>query len=194
VVGLLRACADAVVVGARTMLASPRGLWRPEGVFPAAADAFAELRAARGRPAHPAVAVVTTGRSLDPAHPLLAAGAVVLTTEAAAPSLREAVPDASEVVAVNGGDRVDLARALETLSGRGHAVILSEAGPTVFGSLLAGGLVDELFVTVAPLVAGRGATPRPSLAEGVELLPEIREESELASVRVAGGHLFLRYR
>ena len=193
-VGLLRACADAVVVGARTMLASPRGLWRPEGVFPAAAEAFAELRAARGRPAHPTVAVVTAGRSLDPVHPVLAAGAVVMTTDTAAPALRAAVPDASEVVAVNGGDRVDLARALDVLRARGHAVVLSEAGPTVFGSLLAGGLVDELFVTISPLVAGRGAAPRPSLADGVELLPTVREESELASVRVAGGHLFLRYR
>ena len=194
VVGLLRACADAVLLGARTMLASPRGLWRPEGVFPAAADAFAELRSARGRPDHPAVAVVSTGASLDPAHPVLAAGATVLTTEAAAPALRAAVPDASEVVAVNGGDRVDPARALDLQRARGHAVILSEAGPTVFGALLASGLVDELFVTVSPLVAGRGASPRPSLAEGVELLPAVREESALASVRSAGGHLFLRYR
>jgi len=176
------------------MLASPRGLWRPEGVFPAAAEAFAELRAARGRPAHPTVAVVTAGGSLDPAHPALAAGAVVLTTETAAPALRAAVPEASEVVAVNAGERVDLARALDALRGRGHAVILSEAGPSVFGALIAGGLVDELFVTISPLVAGRGASPRPSLAEGVELLPAVREESELASVRGAGDHVFLRYR
>ncbi|HYA09434.1 MAG TPA: dihydrofolate reductase family protein, partial [Gaiellaceae bacterium] len=113
VVGLLRACADVVVVGARTMLASPRGLWRPRGVYPAAADAFAELRARRGRSEHPAVAVVTTGASLDPAHPVLEEGALVLTTEDAAGALRAVLPSAAEVVAVHTGDRVDLGRALD---------------------------------------------------------------------------------
>jgi riboflavin biosynthesis pyrimidine reductase len=194
VVGLLRACADAVVVGARTMLASPRGLWRPRGVYPAAADAFAELRARRGKSEHPAVAVVTTGASLDPAHPVLEEGALVLTTEDAAGALRAAVPSAAEVVAVDAGDRVDLGRALDVLRERGHEVILSEAGPTIFGRLLAEGLVDELFLTISPLVAGRAGAERPSLADGVELLPRVRAESELASVRRGDDHLFLRYR
>ena len=44
VMGLLRACADAVLVGSKTMLASPKGTWRPERVYPPAAEAFAELR------------------------------------------------------------------------------------------------------------------------------------------------------
>jgi len=193
-VGLLRACADVVVLGARTMLASPRGLWRPKGVYPAAADAFAELRARRGTGENPAVAIVTTGASLDHTHPVLEEGALVLTTEGTAGALRTAVPAAAEVVAVNAGDRVDVGRALETLRARGHGVILSEAGPTVFGQLLADGLVDELFVTISPLVAGRADPGRPALAEGVELLPGIRAESELASVRRGDDHLFLRYR
>ncbi|HVM57349.1 MAG TPA: dihydrofolate reductase family protein [Gaiellaceae bacterium] len=194
VVGLLRACADAVLIGARTMLASPRGLWRPEGVYRPAGDTYAELRARRGSGSRPAVAVVTTGASLDPAHPLLAEGALVLTTERAEPELRAAVPAASEVLAVNPGDRVDLGLALAALRERGHEVIVCEAGPTVFGELLAGGFVDELFVTISPLVAGRGASPRLSLAEGVELLPGRGAESELASVRRSDDHLFLRYR
>jgi len=176
------------------MLASPRGTWRPEGVYPAAADAYAELRALRGRSEHPAVAVVTGGASLDPAHPVLEQGALVLTTEGAADGIRAAVPSAAEVVAVHTGDRVDLGRALAVLRERGHEVILSEAGPTVFGQLLSDGLVDELFLTISPLLAGRAESERPSLADGVELLPRLRVESELASVRRGGDHLFLRYR
>ncbi len=67
-------------------------------------DAFAELRARRGRPEQPLVAVVTAGGSFDPAHPVLEAGALVLTTDGAAPGLRASVPDATEVVAVNDGE------------------------------------------------------------------------------------------
>ena len=50
VMGLLRACADVVVIGSGTLLGSPGGLWTPEQAFPDAADGFAELRA----PARPA--------------------------------------------------------------------------------------------------------------------------------------------
>lgn len=193
VVGLMRACADVVLVGARTMVSAPRSLWRPDRVFPAAADGFAELRSARGRAENPAVAVVTAGASLDPSHPALEEGAVVLTTDGAAAQLRKVVPAASEVVAVNAGGRVDLALALAALRARGHAVILSEAGPTVFGALLAQRLVDELFLTVSPLLAGRGATHRLGLVEGTELLPQRMDEASLLSLRRSGNHLFLRY-
>ena len=192
-VGLLRACADVVLVGSHTLRASPQGTWRPERVYPGAADAFAELRSLRGRPERPAVAVLTAGGSLDPAHPLLAEGALVLTTADAAAKLRAAVPTATEVVAVNEGDRVDIALAVAALRGRGHAVILSEAGPTTFAQLLAARLVDELFLTLSPIVAGRGAGKRLGLAEGAELLPGIRVEATPLSLRRSGGHLFLRY-
>ena len=192
-VGLLRACADVVLVGSHTLRASAQGTWRPERVYPGAAAAFAELRSLRGRPERPAVAVLTAGGSLDAAHPLLADGALVLTTADTAARLRAAVPAATEVVAVNEGGRVDVALAVAVLRERGHAVILSEAGPTTFGQLLAARLVDELFLTLSPLVAGRGGTTRPGFAEGVELLPDTRVETTLLSVRRDDGHLFLRY-
>ena len=50
VMGLLRACADAVIVGSGTMLASPSGTWQPESSYPAARESFAELRAVAGDP------------------------------------------------------------------------------------------------------------------------------------------------
>lgn len=193
VLALVRACSDAVVVGAGTLLSSPKGTWRVDRAYPPAAGALLELRAARGRPEQPLVAVVTTGASLDPAHPVLDSGALVLTTEAAAPALRASVPEASEVVAVNAGDTVDLATAFAVLRTRGCSVILSEAGPSLFGSLLASFLVDELFLTVSPLLAGRATAARLGLVEGVELLPEARVAGRLRSVRTHGSHLFLRY-
>jgi len=85
-------------------------------------------------------------------------------------------------------------QARSLLRERGHSLILSEAGPTVFASLVASGLVDELFVTVSPLLAGRDGRPRLGLVEGAELLPGAGAPAELLSVRRADAHLFLRYR
>jgi riboflavin biosynthesis pyrimidine reductase len=191
--GLLRACADVVLVGSGTMLGSPRGTWRADRAFPQAADGFAELRRRLGKPDQPLVAFVTAGGSFDPGHPVLETGALVLTTRAAAPDLAAGAPAATEVVAVTDGERVDPRAAVEELRARGHGMILSEGGPTLLGSLLAAGLVDELFLTVSPLLAGRGTRPRLGLVEGVELLPDSTTPWEVRSVRRHGDHLFLRY-
>jgi riboflavin biosynthesis pyrimidine reductase len=188
--GLLRAFADVVLIGTGTLLASPKGRWRPAGVYPAAKEAFTELRARLGKPEHPAVAVVTTGASLDVTHPVLA-DATVLTTVRGAAELEGVVP---HLVAVNDGDWVDLGAALELLRGRGHSLVLAEAGPTTFGELLAQGLVDELFLTLSPVFAGRlESRRRLGLVEGVELLPQARISPTLRSLRRSGEHLFTRY-
>jgi riboflavin biosynthesis pyrimidine reductase len=193
VMGLLRALADVVVVGSGTLLSAPNGTWRADKVYPPASEAFAALRAALGKRDHPAVAIVTAGGSFDPTHPVLEAEAIVLTTEGAAADIRATVPAATEVVAVNGGDWVDPAGAIAALRARGHDLILSEGGPTLFTSLVASGLVDELFLTVSPLLAGRSGVRRLSLADGAELLPELRVAGDLLSIRRHGSHLFLRY-
>ena len=193
VMGLLRAAADVVVVGSGTLLSSPRGTWRADRVFPPAGQAFAELRASRGRPEHPAVAVVTAGGSFDPAHPVLERDAIVLTTDRAAPDIRASAPSGCEVVALGGGETVDVRAAVAALRERSHRIVLSEGGPTLFGSLLAAGVVDELFLTLSPLLAGRGGDARLSLVEGVELLPDAPVNGRLRSLRRDGGHLFLRY-
>jgi riboflavin biosynthesis pyrimidine reductase len=157
VMALLRACADTVLIGSRTLLASPKNRWTAEAAYPAAAEALAELRSRLGLRPEPDVVVVTRSRELE-----------------------------SETL----GDRLlvrsDAADAIEELRGRR---ILCEGGPTLFGGLLAAGLVDELFLTVSPLVAGRGL----SLVEGVELLPDTRVAGTLTGVRRDGAHLFLRY-
>ena len=190
--GLLRAFADVVLIGTGTLLASPKGRWRPAGVYPDGKDAFAALRAARGRPEQPAVAIVTSGSSLDIDHPVLRENTVVLTTSAGVE--RIGTVDA-EVVAVNDGDWVDLRAAVGILRDRGHGIVLAEAGPTTFGTLLAEQLVDELFLTVAPVFAGRlEARRRLALVEGVELLPDARIGARLRSLRRSDDHLFARYR
>ncbi len=193
VLALLRACADVILVGSGTLLASPKGTWRVDRAYPDAAEAFAELRSRRGLPEQPCVAVVTAGGSFDATHPVLGAGAVVLTTESAATDVEASVPDATEVVAVSDGEAVDLTAAVAALRERGYSVILSEGGPNLFGGLVASQLVDELFLTFSPVLAGRAVAPRLGLVEGVELLPETRVAGRLRSVRANGSHLFLRY-
>ena len=93
VLALCARCADAVVVGSGTLRASPQGTWRIDRAYPPAAEALAELRAQRGRPEQPLVVVVTTGASLDPSHPVLESGALVLTTGGAALAYGLALPE-----------------------------------------------------------------------------------------------------
>jgi riboflavin biosynthesis pyrimidine reductase len=188
--GLLRAFADAVLIGSGTLRASPKGRWRPDGVYPAEKEAFTELRARLGKAERATVAVVTTGVSLDISHPVLAE-ALVLTTDAGAALLGTSVPN---VVVVNEGGWVDLREALAWLRAQGYAQVLAEAGPTTFGELIGAGLVDELFLTMSPVLAGRSAAGRRlSLIEETALLPETRVAPTLRSVRRGREHLFLRY-
>jgi riboflavin biosynthesis pyrimidine reductase len=194
VMGILRACADCVLVGSGTLHGSPKALWTPAKAHPPAAAALAELRRRLGLAPEPMLAVMTASGALDPGHPALGQGAVVLTTRTGADRCRRQLPDAVEIVTLSGEAAVDPTEAVEALRARGYASICSEAGPHVFGSLLAAGLVDELFVTVSPLLAGRSDLgQRIGLVEATELLPERRDQAALLSVRRDGAHLFLRY-
>ena len=195
VMGILRSCADAVLVGSGTLQASPRSLWAGERVYPEAAAELAALRERLGLEPHPVLVVLTASGTIDLAHPALEAGAVVLTTGKGEKHLRRSLPKASELLAVEGSDGVDVAAALRLLRARGHRRVLSEAGPTVLGSLLAADAVDDLFLTLSPLVAGRSEREhRLGLVERRVLLPEVRIAGRLTSVRRHGEHLFLRYR
>jgi riboflavin biosynthesis pyrimidine reductase len=192
VMGLLRAFADVVLIGSGTLRASPRGTWRPERVYPPAGEAFAELRRRRGRSERPEVAILSGRGSIDPTHPLLASGAVVLTSERGAADLGASVPEASTVVPLGDDVSLDPRAVVGALVARGHRLILSEAGPHTFGTLLRGGVVDELFLTISPLLAGdAGPGSRLRLVEGADLLPPARGRP--LSVRRHEEHLFLRY-
>ncbi len=83
--------------------------------------------------------------------------------------------------------------ALAALHDRGHRLVVSEAGPHLFGSLLAADLVDELFLTSSPRLAGRGSGTRLGLVEGTALLPAVRREARLLSVRRCSRPPVLRY-
>jgi riboflavin biosynthesis pyrimidine reductase len=190
--GVLRALADAVLVGAGVLRASPRGTWRAEKIYPAAAEAYSELRDGLGLPPAPEIAVLTGSGSLDPEHPVLAGRAVVLTSDAGAARLAGKVPETAALVSLGAEQHVGGAAIVEALRERGHRRILCEAGPHTFGTLLEAGRVDELFLTTSPFLAGEaGAGSRLRLVEAADLVPFV--EGRLLSVRRHGRHLFTRY-
>jgi riboflavin biosynthesis pyrimidine reductase len=193
VMGLLRACADAVVVGSGTMAASPGGLWTAEQAYPDAADLFKELRASRGLPPEPEVVILSSSGVIDAEHPVFGAGAVLITTDIGAALLADSFPDAATLVSLgDGGVLIDPTAALGVLRARGHQLILHEGGPHVIGSFLEAGVVDELFLTISPLMVGRTMLdPRFALVEGADLLPGA--SMRLLGARKETDHLFLRY-
>jgi riboflavin biosynthesis pyrimidine reductase len=193
VMGLLRAYADAVLIGSGVLRASPRGTWRADAIYPPAAAAYGALRETLGVPAAPEIAVLTGSGAIDPDHPLLASGALVVTSTAGAERLRAAVPETATVLALADEETLDLRLVVAALRDRGHRRILSEAGPHTYGGLLEAGLVDELFLTSSPLLVGdAGPGSRYSLVEGADLVPAATK-ARLLSVRRHGSHLFTRY-
>jgi riboflavin biosynthesis pyrimidine reductase len=92
------------------------------------------------------------------------------------------------VVESGQGEWADLSELLRSLREEGVRAVICEGGPTLHGSLQAAGLVDELFLTIAPKLAGAGA---PAILEGA--LPEILP-LELAWLLEQDGELFARYR
>lgn len=195
VMGLLRACADAVLIGAGTLAGSPRTRWTAEHAYPPAASFYAELRRRRGRPPQPTLAVLSGSGRIDPEHPGLSECSLVLTSEQGAARIGRSLPRSAAVVPIGAETPLDPALAVEALRDSGHESILCEGGPLLFGELAAAGLVDELFLTLSPVLAGHGgAGGRLALLESAALLPGRTPAASLLTLRRSGSHLFLRYR
>jgi riboflavin biosynthesis pyrimidine reductase len=199
VMGLLRALSDVVLVGASALRSRRRRAWTPESGAPAFRDDFAELRERLGLQPSPRLLVVTASGDVDPRHPVFTDGeqrVTVAAPGAAADRLTRARLGANaSVERLAGRGPEAIAGVVDVAARDGARLVVSEAGPTVFGGLLAAHLVDELFLTVAPQLAGRAdGAPRRSLVEGVRLWPDDARWARLVSGRRAGDHLFLRYR
>ena len=196
VMGLLRALADVVLVGAGTLRADSDGAWTPRSIHPDNASEFRDLREGLGLRPNPITAIVTGSGSIDLRHPGLADPAVevvVVTTRAGEAVLRQqAVPRHIEIRST--GDRVEPRDLLRTLAFRGADLVLCEGGPHLLGQLLEARVVDEIFLTIAPQLAGRSSsTPRLGLVEGAAFTVADAPWARLADLRRAGDHLFARY-
>lgn len=180
---LLRTLADVILVGAGTARAERYSAVRPEEMLPGLRHAAAPV---------PAIAVVSRRISLDLGSQLMMAArtgarTIVITTEQAPAELRaEALKNADVIVA--GDDSADLGFALQALADRGYRRVLAEGGPQLLGQLAAAELLDELCLTISPLVAsgsaGRIAVGTSAAQSGRLVLQHVLEDD---------GHLFCRY-
>jgi len=156
VFAMLRAHADVILVGAGTARAEGYAPVRPESE----GLRWAWLR--DGRPSSPPIAVVTRALDLDLDSALIAgapphARTIIITTRSATPGRRAAATARNAEVIVAGEASVDLKAAVDSLAERGYQRISCEGGPHLLAQLAGGGLLDELCLTISPLMAGPGA-------------------------------------
>jgi riboflavin biosynthesis pyrimidine reductase len=177
-----RDLADVLLVGAGTVRAEDY-----RGVL--AGPKRLERRRRLGFDGVPPIAVVTRTADLDPASRLFTetvVAPIVVTTDTADTAALEAA--GAEVLRA-GAEDVDLPRALGLLAARGLRRVDCEGGPGLFARLVAADLVDQLCLTVAPLLV---AGPAGRIAAGAA--PAVPRRLALASILVEDGFTLLRYR
>jgi riboflavin biosynthesis pyrimidine reductase len=181
---LLRTLADVIVVGAGTVRAEKYKPVRQHELWP-------DLRS--GRTPTPPIAVITARLDLEPASPVIdmappSARTIVITTAQAPADRRAALEERADVI-VAGQETVDLKAAVAALAERGHRRMLTEGGPRLLAQVSAAALLDELCLTIGPMLAGPGpdrilAGPPSAAAAQPLTLAHVLEDS---------GFLFCRY-
>lgn len=182
----LRARADAVLIGAQTARADAPKLYvrNPE---------IQKTREEAGKRGLLKVLVSASAR-IDPASRVFDdpddGGFVVVTVDETKDDVLAGLPEGVEVWKVGRG-RVDLARLLGRLAGRGVETLLVEGGGELNWQIIDGGLFDELYVTIAPsLIGGRDA---PTLLEGAGRAMAERVRLRLLDLHREGDELYCRY-
>lgn len=183
VLRLLRNRSDGILVGAGTV--------RAEGYRPLRDDPQrGEARLERGlSPVAPFI-VVSRRLTIEPDDPIIANAVtptVIVTCANSDQQRRERLAAVTPVI-VAGTDIVDLATARAALADRGLRRLVCEGGPTLFGTALAAGIVDELCLTLSPMLTGPGA---PRIVDGVLAIDA--RQLRLRHVLEEDGFLYLRY-
>jgi len=184
---VLRARADAVIVGAGTV--------RHDG-HPMVIR-YADLRAQRvalGLSPHPVNVVLSRRLDLPLRRKFFAvahAQRIVVTTRLAPAASVRRLASAAEVIVLP-SNTLAPARVVEALAARGLCRLLLEGGGEVHFAFAKAGIVDQWYVTVTPrLIGGTGA---PSFLDGTGFLKRDHLQLELVSQRRVGDEIFLRYR
>jgi riboflavin-specific deaminase-like protein len=183
----IRANVDAVMSGAGTLRAEGLDLSVPEDLVPA--------RRERGLSGQPLAVILTGSGVLPPERGIFRSDqTVVVFISDETPG--ERVLELSRLAAVRqvpGGRHPDVRAVMQVLTREfGVRRLACEGGPTLNFPLIVEGIADELFLTVAPRIAGGAASL--TIVAGHELpIPDI-PRLELVSTHLAASELFLRYR
>jgi riboflavin biosynthesis pyrimidine reductase len=180
--GTLRMVCDALVVASGTVRAENYDALR-------LGPRRRAWRLAHGLTEFPLMVVVSASLDLNLEQEIFSDAPIrpIVITHARAPAERRAAAEKVAEVRTIGADEVDLAAALAGLQAQGAAQVLCEGGPHLLGALTAADLVDELCLTVSPLLAGPGAG---RITAG---LPAPPRAMSLRSILTGGDMLFLRY-
>ncbi|MDT5018525.1 MAG: hypothetical protein QOD39_4685 [Mycobacterium sp.] len=186
VFSLMRHAADIILVGASTVrIENYSGAQLPV--------AARQARQRRGQAEVPPIAVVTRSGDLDPSALLFTRTEVpplILTSARTVADTRRRLGTVAEVIDASGTDpnSADPAVILRVLAERGLFRVLAEGGPLILGSLIENGLMDELCLTVAPILVG-GASKRIVTGLG-DVHTKMRRAHLLAD---DDGYLYTRY-
>ena len=186
VFSLMRDAADVILVGAATVrIENYSGAQLPV--------AARQARQRRGQAEVPPIAVVTRSGDLDPGALLFTRTEVpplILTSARTVEDTRQRLAAVAEVIDASAADpnSADPAVVLEVLAERGLFRVLTEGGPLFLGSLIENGLMDELCLTVAPILVG-GASKRIVTGLG-HVHTKMRRAHLLAD---DDGYLYTRY-
>jgi riboflavin biosynthesis pyrimidine reductase len=179
---VLRSLADVVLVGAGTVRVEGYGGVRVD-------EADAAWRRSIGLAPQPRIALVSSRLDISPEHPFFAHATerpIVVTHGGAHARRREALAEVADVL-ICGHDAVGLRAMLDALAGMGMPQVLCEGGPHLFGSLVEADLVDELCLSLSPLLV---AGPAGRISRGA---PEVERRMRLVHAIPAGDLLLLRY-
>jgi riboflavin-specific deaminase-like protein len=185
VFNVLRMLCDGLMVGAGTLRHEGYGAMRLD-------ERRRQWRRRHGLAEYPTLVVVSGRLDLTPVNPALADAPVrpvVITHRAAPPERRTALEGVADVLPF-GDEAVDLSAALSALRERGLRQVLCEGGPHLLGALTAEDLVDELCLTIAPLLTGPGA---PRITAGPRAVDNAIRRLRLHDVLKADDVLLLRY-
>jgi riboflavin biosynthesis pyrimidine reductase len=200
VMGLLRAAADAVIVGSGTLAADPEHLWTPQAICPELGDDYRRLTDAMAKPRAALNVIVSAGGSVNLRLPVFASGevaAMIITTLRGARQLRkQRVPDSVRIHVIGRGPgeipAADILRAVRrAITGKR---ILVEGGPRLLATFYKERLIDEQFLSLAPQLSGRQiGDARMGLVMGKTFAPRDPLWGRLTDVRQGSRLLFLRY-
>ena len=201
--GVLRAAADAVVVGAGTLRDGKGSPLTAASVYPPMKAAYASFRRALGKEETPLAVIVTSSGDLDPSLPLFhrEQDVLVVTTPKGARRLRK-LDLPSGVTVTEAPAPADHKQAtipaqfvLDAIAQiRACRLVLVEGGPHLLGDFLAEKLIDEQFLTLSPQLVGRDDSSHElHLIEGHTFAPADPLWCKLGVVKRCESHLFLRY-